>query len=244
MQPELIVQIPPLVPGQRELQAQARRGDMLAVINIRSYGYDNLYILEQYWDRANRKIRRKLTPGQDERGLALVQLLRERLSAALEAAGWQQAGVNFEGRPLWRYVEPTTREQHPLPLPTEVPIQKPASSTTITQPPRNTHAPIPSTRTVESTAPTLTPTPSQPAQAQPARKRVEVPAAAQPRAAYQRTIHTRPVIFTCRECGATVSQQRFPGPQPRYCSETCKQKAMRAGALARVRRFRERKQAH
>lgn len=244
MKPELIVQIPPLQPdGRRELQAQARQGDMQAAIIIRPYG-SNTYILELYWDRTNTKIRRKLTSGQDERGFALARLLRERLTKALEAAGWQDAGQNYEGRPLWRYVGPATSEQHPLPPAAETSAEPSKNRTPVALPRRrsrkaNNVAPIPLARPIEIAVPVLVL--SQPDQAQqPARKRIEVPVATKPRAAYQRTIHTRSVTFTCEQCGATSTQQRFPGPPPRYCTEVCKQEAQRTGTLARVQRFRAR----
>jgi len=36
---------------------------------------------------------------------------------------------------------------------------------------------------------------------------------------YTREIVTRPIRFTCAWCQDTVTQQRFPGPLPAYCSE-------------------------
>lgn len=246
MKPELIVQIPPLQPSrQDELQAQARQGDMLAAIIIRPYG-SNTYILDQYWDRANRSIRRKLTPGQDERGLALLRLLRERVITALEGAGWQDAGQNYEGRPLWRYVGPVTREQPLLPLPTETKAAPSKSLASIAQPHRRepkatTAVPISLARPAEKAVPVLSPPQSN--QVSLARKRIEVPVATRPRAAYQRTVHTRLVTFTCVQCGTTSTEQRFPGPLPRYCTEACRQQARRAGTLARVHRFRARQRA-
>jgi hypothetical protein len=237
MKPELIVQIPPLVPeGSRALQAQARQGDMLAAITLQPYGF-NTYLLESSWDRVNWKtIRRKLTPGQNERGLALLHLLRERLNEALEAAaGWQQAGVNYEGRPLWRYTGPVKREAPASP--TEAPAKKQAHSAPTTQPLRGTHTLTRPSRPVETTAPAV---PDQPPLT--ASKRIAVPGAKQPRQAYSRTLTTRLVTFTCRHCGKQVSQQRFPGPRPCYCTEACKQEATRVGIRTRVQRFRERKQ--
>jgi len=46
---------------------------------------------------------------------------------------------------------------------------------------------------------------------------------------YRRTIQTRPVTFTCHYCERTVTQQRFPGPTPRYCRDWCRYQAQRAG---------------
>ena len=233
MKPELIIQIPPLRPAglYDSLQAQVRQGDMLAAINLRPYGNDT-YVFEHYWDRTNRKIRRKLTPGQDERGLALLQVLRERLTSALEAAGWQNAGVNYEGRQLWRYIGPTISAQPPAPA---VPAQKPASSTPVAHPPQSIPLPLAPARPAKY-PPALV---EQPA---PVSKQITVAGEKQPRKAYSRTLTTRLVTFTCQQCGKQVSQQRFPGPRPRYCTEACKQKALRAGTLARVHHFRARQQ--
>jgi len=38
---------------------------------------------------------------------------------------------------------------------------------------------------------------------------------------YTRTVTTRPVTFTCAVCARTLTQQRFPGPLPRYCGAGC-----------------------
>jgi len=57
---------------------------------------------------------------------------------------------------------------------------------------------------------------------------------------YTREIAARPIRFTCAWCQATVTQQRFHGPLPVYCSEDCKKEAQRAQTRERVRRYRER----
>jgi hypothetical protein len=57
---------------------------------------------------------------------------------------------------------------------------------------------------------------------------------------YTRTISTRPLTVTCRWCQRTVTQQRFPGPLPAYCSEECKAEAKREQTRERVRRYRAR----
>jgi len=59
---------------------------------------------------------------------------------------------------------------------------------------------------------------------------------------YTREIATRPIRFTCAWCQDTVTQQRFPGPLPAYCSKTCKKEAQRAQTREGVRRYRERQQ--
>jgi len=57
---------------------------------------------------------------------------------------------------------------------------------------------------------------------------------------YTREITTRPIRFICAWCENTVTQQRFPGPLPAYCSEDCTKEAQRAQTRERVRRYRER----
>jgi hypothetical protein len=59
---------------------------------------------------------------------------------------------------------------------------------------------------------------------------------------YQRTIRTRAVTFTCQRCGRMVTQQRFPGPTPRYCSDGCRYWAQLMRTRERVQRFRMRQQ--
>ncbi len=57
---------------------------------------------------------------------------------------------------------------------------------------------------------------------------------------YTREIATRPIRFTCAWCQTTVTQQRFPGPVPAYCSADCKADAQREQTRQRVRRYRAR----
>jgi hypothetical protein len=57
---------------------------------------------------------------------------------------------------------------------------------------------------------------------------------------YRRTITTQAVTFTCAQCARTVTQQRFPGPVPRYCGAWCRNQAQRAQTRERVRRHRAR----
>jgi predicted DNA-binding transcriptional regulator YafY len=125
----------------------------------------------------------------------------------------------------------------------EAPVQHQKSHAPVTAPGRRSkklnmqHVPSPLVPIVESSTDDLTLSLSD--QSQPSRKRMEVTVAATPRRAYQRTIQTRLVTFTCVQCGATVTEQCFPGPPPRFCTKACQQKARRVGSLARVHRFRD-----
>jgi hypothetical protein len=67
----------------------------------------------------------------------------------------------------------------------------------------------------------------------------EVDAAAQINVlAYRRVIRRRPVTFTCRWCGTTTTQERFPSPTPSYCSDACRMEARRKSIRESVRRHR------
>lgn len=58
--------------------------------------------------------------------------------------------------------------------------------------------------------------------------------------AYRRVISLRSVTVTCATCGQEETQERYPGPQPRYCSE-CVEKAARERTRLRVQKLRKRK---
>ncbi len=60
--------------------------------------------------------------------------------------------------------------------------------------------------------------------------------------AYQRQVSTRPVTFQCIVCKQTVTQERFPGPTPKYCSDACAASALEARNEERVRKQREKRQ--
>jgi hypothetical protein len=54
-----------------------------------------------------------------------------------------------------------------------------------------------------------------------------------------RTLRTRPVTYRCEWCSTDHTEERYPGPKPRYCSEVCKQEAQNTLAAARMRRKRK-----
>jgi len=61
--------------------------------------------------------------------------------------------------------------------------------------------------------------------------------------AYQRQLSTRPTTFTCIVCHQTVTQERYPGPAPKYCSDACKAEHEATRNEERVRKQREKRQA-
>ncbi len=60
--------------------------------------------------------------------------------------------------------------------------------------------------------------------------------------AYQRQLSTRPTTFTCIVCHQTVTQERYPGPAPKYCSDACKAEHEATRNEERVRKQREKRQ--
>jgi hypothetical protein len=50
----------------------------------------------------------------------------------------------------------------------------------------------------------------------------------------------RPVTFTCRDCGQTVTEERAPGPTPRYCA-SCSADPVRIRERARARKVAQRR---
>jgi hypothetical protein len=61
--------------------------------------------------------------------------------------------------------------------------------------------------------------------------------------AYTRTVSTREITFTCMVCKQTVTQQRYPGHTPLYCSDGCKGERQQEQIRERVARHREKKKA-
>jgi late competence protein required for DNA uptake (superfamily II DNA/RNA helicase) len=60
-------------------------------------------------------------------------------------------------------------------------------------------------------------------------------------AAYCRVIATRSVTVRCARCGQEETQDRYPGPMPRYC-HTCAQEMARERTRLRVQRHRQQEQ--
>jgi hypothetical protein len=56
---------------------------------------------------------------------------------------------------------------------------------------------------------------------------------------YERTIHEKPVTFTCKDCGQLVTEMQYPGPKKTLCI-TCFEDPERERRLARERKRRQR----
>jgi len=61
-----------------------------------------------------------------------------------------------------------------------------------------------------------------------------------PQVAFQRMISTSEVTFVCSVCGKTVTQDRYPGRSPRYCSDPCEEEGRRKKTRERVKKLRTR----
>jgi len=61
-----------------------------------------------------------------------------------------------------------------------------------------------------------------------------------PQVAYQRMIGTSQVTFVCVVYGKMVTQQRYPGRIPRYCSNPCQAQGRREKTRVRVKKLRVR----
>jgi hypothetical protein len=58
---------------------------------------------------------------------------------------------------------------------------------------------------------------------------------------YLRTIRKAETTSTCAVCTVIFQSEQYPGPTPRYCSDTCRRIAERQAAAARMRRLRARR---
>ncbi len=61
-----------------------------------------------------------------------------------------------------------------------------------------------------------------------------------PQVAFQRMISTQEMTFVCAICEKTVTQQRYPGRIPRYCSDLCENEGRREKTRERVKKLRAR----
>ena len=57
---------------------------------------------------------------------------------------------------------------------------------------------------------------------------------------FTRTLKTRAITFVCNECGQEVTEERYPGPTPKYCEE-CTPVVRRRQARERQQRARDKK---
>ena len=64
------------------------------------------------------------------------------------------------------------------------------------------------------------------------------------RPAFRRRWVTQPLTFTCAQCHRNVTQERYPGPVPRYCGQPCKDasNAARADEIRAKDRDRKRRE--
>lgn len=251
-------EIDPLQPaGDTWLHAKAVQGDVQATIDIRPYPdvrYPGRYVLDAYYDRANPNAAGGIGRRQKERAKALQHLLRERVTSDMQAAGWRTIAKTPTGATIWHYQGPAIIEQEQQQAEAAARIWRgrfPRTGVEKTAP----LAEFPVFRTliakrwyqvgegleicVDYTASQVqVRSQDQTEPAEPEQPAEPLARAMQKVVTYQRLMQTKPVTFVCESCHQKVTQQRYPGPMPRYCSEPCKQEAIREQTRARVQRLR------
>jgi hypothetical protein len=230
--------------------AKAVQGDVQARISIRpyqDYHYPGGYILDEWIDRVDEFAWGHMGKKQEARARALLNLLREQVHAALLAGGWEKRWTNVHGKDLWLYVGTTNQpaagpdvSEQDLP---DIALAGVGAEVAGGDQVREGELAVP-----DQENPLEFDRGEQP-EPEPRRSHVvEVVGndGAKERgqqAAYSREVFTRPVTFTCIVCQETVTQQRYPGHTPLYCSEGCREERMAAKTRERVAKHREKKKA-
>lgn len=228
------------------------------------------YRMEVAYGWTDKQKHRPFGSRQQERAVSLLAWLRQQLTTRMEAAGWRDSGQRSSdglGVPLWTYAGPlgVMQEQALARAARRIWYGR------TTPAGREKHAPLEQFPMFRAWLPWrwhLVPQTELEVRADPDAGLVQVrrhqqvgqperrPKVQKPLAvignvearerhavpAYQRTIRTRPVAFTCGWCGTGLMQERYPGPRPRYCSDTCQEEARREQSRQRQRRYRERHQ--
>ena len=101
------IKIDPLQPDrQRWMHAEATQGDVMAWCDIRPYPdarWPGGYTIDYYYDRKDRNKKGAMGRNQEERAQALLHLMRDHLTEALQTQGWQILTTMPSGVILWRY---------------------------------------------------------------------------------------------------------------------------------------------
>jgi len=111
------ITIDPLLPDlQRWMHAEAIKGDVTAWCDIRPYPdarWPGSWVVDYYYDRKDRNKKGAIGRNQEERAQALMFLLRDQLTQALQAAGWQTLTKTPSGQTLWHYRPGQQKEAQP-----------------------------------------------------------------------------------------------------------------------------------
>ena len=175
---------------------------------------------------------------QAETGAKYARELRILVQARMNEAGWQQVDTTHEGQPIYQYRPGPADDEPDLPDiafagdGADVPGEDQGSEAKLANQNQNDLLEFDQGN-------------------QPKQQRshiVEVVGSAEAKErgqqpAYSREVFTRPVTFTCIVCGETVTQQRYPGHTPLYCSDACKDERVAERTRERVARHREKKRA-
>jgi hypothetical protein len=111
------ITIDPLQPDRhRWMHAEATKGDVTAWADIRPYAdarWPGGYTVDYYYDRKDRNKKGAMGRNQEERAQALMHLLRDQLTEALQAQGWQTLTKTPSGQTLWHYRPGQQKEAQP-----------------------------------------------------------------------------------------------------------------------------------
>ena len=111
------ITIDPLSPDlQRWMHAEAIKDDVTAWCDIRPYPdahWPGAYVVDYYYDRKDRNKKGTMGRNQEERAQALMHLLMDQLTEALQAAGWQTLTKTPSGQTLWHYRPGQQKEAQP-----------------------------------------------------------------------------------------------------------------------------------
>jgi hypothetical protein len=214
--------------------AKAEQGDVKALITIRhyqAYRFPGGYILDEHTARVSEFATGRMSRQQEARARALLDQLRKQVEAALQAAGWEKRWTTTYGKGIWVYADATV-----------ISAAGPAAVDQVTGGPQalaRSNDQVELRETGRDNPPDLVQRRSHIVEvvgSDEAKKRGQQPA-------YSREVFTREVTFTCVVCKNTVTQQRYPGHTPLYCSEGCREERRRERTRERVARHREKKKA-
>lgn len=249
------LRIPPMTQERKQhhldplsYQAEAVQGDVKAQIILRHYGeprYSGGYLLYPFFLRTHEDAPGRMGYKQEARARALLALLEKRVEAALQAAGWVKRWKTPLDADLWLYVG-STLQSAPAPATGECDLSDIALAGYGAEVAGEDQA---REGELADQAQDILPDLALEDQVVPEQRQhhiVEVVGSEEAKVrgqqpAYRRLVFTRPVTFTCIVCGETVTQERYPGHKPLYCSEGCREDRQRERTRERVARHRQEK---
>lgn len=224
---QVILTLPDLLPGKVSYRASLEDRDVhvkarvwIEVLGDRSGEFELGFTYDSTTGR------KKLTWAQQDAGPRLVQTLRTQMTDALKVAGWVEIRAGF-----WRhssFMEVSASEpvrEMASGLPDSIPSDLATQDEQIREPRANWRRPIAGAQAPGTVHP------------------ISVYGRSDGSApAYIRREKARLITFVCVVCGTEVTEYRYHGFKPHYCSEACHQKASELQNEARVAKQREKRQ--